>query len=65
MSLATIVLATLREQPQSRRELERVAKLANYSPAGVPRALWELKKAGLIIHVRRASRHVRSLYAAA
>lgn len=62
MTLAHTILTALTAGPKGRPELECIAIAANFAPAGVPRALWELKRAGLIVHVQRAGRYQKSLY---
>lgn len=64
MTLADVLLEALTRRTLGRPALEEAAIVAGFAPAGVPKALWQLKKAGKVAHVRRASRHRRSLYAA-
>lgn len=64
MTLNAAILTILARGPLSRPELECCAIELGYAPAGVPRALWELKKAGRVRHTQRGGRYRRSLYAA-
>lgn len=63
-TLGAAILALLRERgPQSRPEIEIHADALGWAQGSVGVALWELKRAGRIVHQQRASRHRRSSYA--
>lgn len=63
MTLNSAVLDALQAGPLSRPEIECAVIAAGFAPAGVPRVLWQLKKAGSIVHTQRGGRYRRSLYA--
>ena len=63
MTLLSATLDALRDGPRSKTEIEHYLASVGYAPAGVNYAVPTLKRRGLIRHLRRASRHVTSLYA--
>mgnify|MGYP001568648999 CR=1 FL=1 len=63
MTIHTAVLDALRDGPQSRPQIERRLIEVGYAPGGVSPVLAQLKRAGLVRHLRRGGRHVTSLYA--
>jgi hypothetical protein len=65
LTLVDVLIEALQRKPCSRPELETYAAEHGKDPAGVPRALWHLKRANRVQHVQRAGRYRRSLYALA
>lgn len=62
MTIRTAILEALERGPQSRPQIEAHMIAVGYAPAGVPRALIQLKQAGAIQHVQRGGRYRQSLY---
>ena len=48
--------------PAGRAAIEAHLERVGYAPSGITRTLAALKRKGAIVHLRRASRHVSSLY---